>query len=72
MNKTVSAVWSIIKPFKKRYLLLALIAFIAALFESLGYYALMPVIDIMLGQASGHNQFSEKFISIIKLIGFID
>ena len=70
MNKTVSAVWSIIKPFKKRYLLLALIAFIAALFESVGYYALMPVIDIMLGQASGHNQLSEKIISIIKLIGF--
>ena len=52
------------------HLLLALIAFLAALFESVGYYALMPVIDIMLGQASGHNQLSEKFISIIKLIGF--
>jgi len=70
VTKNIKAVLFIIKPFKKRYLLLVLIAFIAALFESLGYYALMPAIDIMLGQASGENQLSEKFISIIKLIGF--
>ena len=67
MNRNVITFWSIIEPFKREYFVVVIVAIFAAIFESLGYYSLMPMLDIMLGKSSKEYQLFGQAINIKKL-----
>tara|TARA_Y100000590_G_scaffold211779_2_gene239990 strand:- start:10351 stop:12084 length:1734 start_codon:yes stop_codon:yes gene_type:complete len=61
MDNNFKAVTYIIKPFKWRYIFVVVIAMLAAIFESIGYYSLIPLLDILIGKSNiEYNLFGKS------------
>ena len=59
MNNNLEAVSFIIEPFKKRYIFVVAVAVVAAIFESIGYYSLIPLLDLLVGKSNVEYELAE-------------
>ena len=72
MNNNLEAVSFIIEPFKKRYIFVVAVAVVAAIFESIGYYSLIPLLDLLVGKSNVEYDFFGKSIVLNDFLIFND
>ena len=64
MSDNFKVISAIIKPFKGKYIFVVVVAIVAAIFESIGYYSLIPLLDLLIGKSNTEYNIFGKTLTL--------